>query len=102
MKNVFKLDLVKNVPLKDKIQITRQKEVDALSIVTDREGESYIVQVEFESGNKSKMNFRMAEYRAMLHQIYDHPIRQYVIYMGRKPTAIPYRIDLPGFNTNTP
>jgi hypothetical protein len=85
MKNIFKLNLVKNVPLKDKIQITRQKEVDALNLVTDADGKSFLVQVEFESGNKKKMNFRMAEYRAMLHQIYDHPVKQYVIYMGKKP-----------------
>lgn len=97
MKNIFKLNLIGSVPLKDKIQITRQKEVDALSLVTDADGKSYLVQVEFESANKKKMNFRMAEYRAMLHQIYDHPVKQYVIYMGKACVRTPYRINLPGF-----
>ncbi|RZJ99238.1 MAG: hypothetical protein EOO43_27140 [Flavobacterium sp.] len=82
--------------MKDKIQITRQKEVDALRIVTDAEGNTYILHVEFESKNKRKMNFRMGEYRCMLHQIYNHPVKQYVIYIGKARLSIPNGIDLPG------
>lgn len=97
IQKVLKLDIVSTEELKDKIQITRQKEVDALRIVTDTAGNTYVLQVEFESGNKRKMNFRMAEYRSMLHQIYDHPVKQYVMYLGKNPLSTPNRIDLPGF-----
>ncbi|TKC60377.1 hypothetical protein FBD94_15850 [Pedobacter hiemivivus] len=83
IEKVLKLNIVKSAELKDKIQITRQKEVDALYMVTDADGVSSILQVEFESSNRPKMHFRMAEYRSMLHQIYDQPINQYVMYMGK-------------------
>lgn len=39
----------------------------------------------------------MAEYRAMLHQIHPYPVKQYVIYLGRSRSAIPYKINLPNF-----
>lgn len=97
MEKVLKMNIVSSEELKDKIQITRQKEVDVLKIVTDAEGDSYILHLEFESSNKPKMHFRMAEYRAMLHQIYDHPVKQYVMYMGKAALNTPSRIDLPGF-----
>lgn len=96
MRNVLGLNIVGFQELKDKIQITRQKEVDALRIVTDTEGNTYILHVEFESKNKPKMNFRMGEYRCMLHQIYDHPVKQYVIYIGKARLSTPNHIDLPG------
>jgi len=96
MKNVLGLNIMVVHELKDKIQITRQKEVDALRVVTDVEGNTFILHVEFESKNKPKMNFRMAEYRCMLHQIHDYPIRQYVIYLSKTRLTTPYRIDLPG------
>lgn len=98
MKNVLGLNIVAIQELKDKIQITRQKEVDALRVVTDVEGNIYILHVEFESKNKPKMNFRMGEYRCMLHQIYDYPIKQYVIYMGQEALSTPNSIDLPGLS----
>lgn len=97
MKNVLKLNIKDSLPFKDKLQITRQKEVDSLSLVTDVTGKSFLLQIEFESAAKKKMNFRMAEYRAMLHQIYPYPVKQYVIYMGGGNSAVPYRINLPNF-----
>lgn len=96
MKNVLGLHIADVQELKDKIQITRQKEVDALQIITDTAGNTYILHMEFETKNKRKMNFRMGEYRCMLHQIYDYPIKQYVIYMGKARLSTPNRIDLPG------
>ncbi|TCC97605.1 RpnC/YadD family protein [Pedobacter hiemivivus] len=97
IEKVLKLNIVKSAELNDKIQITRQKEVDALYMVTDADGVSSILQVEFESSNRPKMHFRMAEYRSMLHQIYDQPINQYVMYMGKDALNMPSKIDLPGF-----
>lgn len=96
IEKVFKLNVVNSQELKDKIQITRQKEVDVLRVVTDADGHTYILHVEIESRNKLKMHFRMGEYRCMLHQVYNHPVRQHVLYMGKAPLSMPNRIDLPG------
>jgi predicted transposase/invertase (TIGR01784 family) len=97
LEKVLKLNIVASAELKDKIQITKQKEVDALRVVTDASGETYVLHIEFESGNPDKMNFRMAEYRAMLHQIYDHPVKQYVLYLGKSKSRISNKISLPKF-----
>lgn len=97
LERVLKLNIVTTEEVKDKIQITKQKEVDALRIITDANGETYVLHLEFESGNTERMNFRMAEYRSMLHQIYDLPVKQYVLYLGKKKSRMSNKIDLPNF-----
>ncbi|SEM05108.1 hypothetical protein SAMN05216436_101266 [bacterium A37T11] len=97
IKDVLKLDIVSFQELKDKIQITKEKEVDTLRLVTDSKGAQYILQLEYESENKPYQHFRMAEYRAMLSQIHQLIVKQYVIYVGESPLTMPHQVDEPGF-----
>lgn len=95
---VLGLDIVEYSELKDKLQLTRQKETDTLRKVKDRKGNVFILQVEIQSTNNSKMAVQMADYWIMLHQIHGLPIRQYVLYVGAEPMAMPNRLELPNFN----
>jgi hypothetical protein len=81
----FKIVSVKELP--DKIQLTRDREVDYASIVREEGGREFILHVEFQTTNDRKMHLRMLDYHASLILKYGMPIFQAVIYLGRaKPT----------------
>ena len=68
--------------LKDKIQITIEREPDFLKIIIDQNGKKWILHLEFQTTNDPKMIYRMAEYGAILQRKYEIPVRQVVIYLG--------------------
>ena len=68
--------------LKDKIQITIEREPDYLKMVIDQNGKKWILHLEFQTTNDPKMLYRMAEYKAILQRKYGIPVRQVVIYLG--------------------
>ncbi len=93
IEKILKIDAVHIENLPDKIQITQQKEVDLLLKITDRNGEVFILHVEIQSQDEPNMAYRMLEYRIMAQQVYGLPVRQYVIYLGEKTSAMPTSIE---------
>lgn len=100
IERVLKLDIVEFEELKDKLQVTRQTETDALRKVTDFRGNTYILHIEIESRNDPSMAARMADYFTTLHLIYKLPVKQYVIYIGDEPCRIADRLVLPDMKFN--
>ena len=98
VEKVLGLDIVEFTELKDKLQITRQKETDTLRKVKDSEGNVFILQVEIQVKNNPKMAVQMADYWILLHQIHGLPIKQYVLYVGADPLAMPDRLEDSNFN----
>jgi len=98
VEKVLGLDIVEFTELKDKLQITRQKETDTLRKVKDSEGNVFILQVEIQVKNNPKMAVQMADYWILLHQIHRLPIKQYVLYVGADPLAMPDRLEQYNFN----
>ena len=96
IEKVLKLNITHRIDLPDKIQITRQKEMDLLQQVTDREGHTYILHIEIQTQNEADMVYRMAEYRIMTQQVYQLPVLQYVIYLGQGKATMPSRLSAPG------
>ena len=95
---VLGLDIIEYAELKDKLQMTRQKETDSLRKVTDRSGNTFILQLEIQKENEQGMAERMADYYLLLHRIHRLPIRQYVLYIGMGKADMPDRLELPGFS----
>jgi hypothetical protein len=50
--------------------------------VTDKNGETFVLHIEFQVKDEPEMVFRMAEYYIMLLRQYQLQVRQYVIYIG--------------------
>ncbi|SKB62419.1 hypothetical protein SAMN05660226_02299 [Parapedobacter luteus] len=98
VEKVLGLDIVEYTELKDKLQMTRQKETDTLRKVTDRNGDTFILHLEIQRKNESNMAIQMADYWILLHQLYKLPIRQYVLYIGPERMNMPDRLDLPNFS----
>ena len=76
------VSIKKTFELKDNLQTTIKRETDFLKRVIDENGKEWILHLEFQTTNDSKMIYRMAEYRAILQRKYQIPVRQVVIYLG--------------------
>lgn len=69
--------------LPDDVQHTKERKPDVLKKVTDNQGKTFVLQIEFQVANEPEMVYRMAEYYVMLARKYKLPVRQYVIFLGK-------------------
>jgi hypothetical protein len=74
--------------LKDKLQTTIEKEPDFIRIVDTTEGERFILHLEFQTQDEEGMVYRMQEYYGLLRRKYGMPVRQFVIYLGKKASGM--------------
>lgn len=72
------------------IQHTKERKPDLLQKVTDTQGNSFILHVEFQvAEEKTDMVYRMADYYIMLKRKFGLPVKQYVIFLGEdKPQTV--------------
>jgi predicted transposase/invertase (TIGR01784 family) len=80
--NVLGIHAEHTVELPDDIQHTKERKPDVLKNVTDKNGEKYVLHIEFQVKDEQGMVFRMAEYYIMLLRQFQLPVQQYVIYIG--------------------
>ncbi len=78
--------------LKDKLQTTIEKEPDFIRVVETDGGEKFILQLEFQSVDEEGMIYRMQEYYGLLRRKYGLPVKQFVVYLGRKPSRMQTRL----------
>lgn len=82
IRNLLNIHAVNSEELPDDIQHTKERKPDVLKKVTDKKGETFVLHIEFQVRNESKMVYRMAEYYIMLLRRYELPVLQYIIYIG--------------------
>lgn len=90
---ILGLNIVASEELQESLQHTKETIPDQLSKVMDHTGKSYILHVEWQSDNDPAMDNRMLEYRVMLRRRYKLPVKQYVIYLAKPKSTMPYAID---------
>ncbi len=83
MQNVLEITAVHIEELPDDIQHTKERKPDVLKKITDKKGDTFILQIEFQVANDDEMVHRMLDYKAMLFRMYRIPVRQYVIFLGK-------------------
>jgi hypothetical protein len=93
IRDVLGLDITESEELPDDIQHTKERKPDSLKRVTDAEGETYILHVEFQVNDEAEMVYRMAEYSIMLMRRYKLPVKQYLIFLKDIIPAMPVMID---------
>ncbi len=74
--------------LKDKLQTTIEKEPDFIRIVETDIGERFILHLEFQTVDEDGMIYRMQEYYGLLRRKYALSIKQFIIYLGQKPSRM--------------
>jgi hypothetical protein len=79
---VLGIHAVKAEELPDHIQHTKERHPDVLKKITNDDGDTYVLHIEFQSKNDPAMVYRMAEYFVMLSRLYKLEVRQYVVYIG--------------------
>ncbi len=82
--NRYKWEIASSEILESKLQSTKEREIDFLRKVTTKEGQQFILHLEFQSTNDPEMIYRMQEYHAMLVRKYKLRVHQIVIYLGEK------------------
>jgi predicted transposase YdaD len=84
MNSVLGFQVVESVVIEEKLQQTKEKEADVLRIITDPSGRKFILHLEFQVDDYSKMVYRMIDYWGLLKSKYNLNIRQFVIFIGNK------------------
>jgi hypothetical protein len=88
--------------LKEKLHLT-EREVDFLAKVTNTDGKTFLLHLEFQTKNDPQMLRRMEEYHGFLRGKYDLEIEHFVIYLGKyKPsmkTTLPEHLVFKGFHS---
>ena len=86
------LSIKETVELKDKLQVTIEREPDYLKKIVDQDNREFILQLEFQTQDDHEMVYRMAEYKAILQRKYKIPVIQIVIHLGDKPSTMRTRL----------
>jgi hypothetical protein len=89
IRKILKIDIVQSEKITVKLQRTREREADYLEKVIDRNGQEFILHIEYQTHNEPDMVHRMLDYCSLLLRKYKLPIEQYVIFLGDgKPTML--------------
>jgi beta-xylosidase len=83
MQNLLGITAVSLEELPDDIQHTKERKPDILKKVIDNQGNTFILQIEFQVVDEPEMVYRMLEYKAMLLRKYKIDVEQFVIYIGK-------------------
>ena len=102
MENVLGITAVSSEELPDDVQHTKERKPDVLKKITDNQGSTYILQIEFQVADEPEMVYRMAEYYIMLERKYQLAIRQFVIFLGSATPQMTTRLDRPNLKFDFP
>lgn len=92
IRDVLALDVCDSEELPDDIQHTKERKPDALKKITDSQGKSYVLHLEFQRSDDSEMVYRMADYYIMLLRKYKLTVKQFVIFLSEKNPKMPTNI----------
>jgi hypothetical protein len=93
MQNILGINAVLSEELPDDIQHTKERKPDVLKKITDIQGDTFVLQIEFQVVDEPQMVYRMAEYHVMLARKYELPVKQFVIFIGSNTAKMPTQID---------
>lgn len=93
MQNLLGIIAISSEELPDDIQHTKERKPDVLKKITDKQGNTFILQIEFQVVDEPEMVYRMAEYHVVLDRKYELPIEQFVIYLGTSTPKMPTKLE---------
>ncbi len=84
----LKIDITRYEALEFKMSRTREREVDFLYKIFDKNGKVSILHLEFQTKNDKEMLARIQEYHALIYRKHKFPIRHIVIYLGKRKSTM--------------
>jgi hypothetical protein len=97
IKDVLELDITSSEEIPDDLQHTKERKPDVLKKVTDRNNQTFVLHLEWQTHNEKDMVYRMAEYAVMLQRKYRMPVEQYVIFIGKGGVTMSRTINYKNF-----
>lgn len=85
-------EIAKYERLTEKTQTTLEREADLLAVVETKDGQKFILHIEFQVKNDNQMLYRQAEYHGIELRKYQMPIRHVVIYLGKDSPKMPTQL----------
>lgn len=95
MQKVLGITAAESEELPDDIQHTKERKPDVLKKITDTQGNTFVLQIEFQVADEEEMVYRMAEYCIMLERRYKLPVRQFVVFLGSGQPQMPTQLQRP-------
>ena len=93
MQNILEITAISVEELPDDIHHTKERKPDVLKKITDNQGNTFVLQIEFQVKDEPEMVYRMAEYFIMLERKYKLPTKQFVIFLGAYKPKMPTELD---------
>jgi len=93
VKKVLGIHVAQTEKLQTDLPRTLERRPDELLRVTDQAGHIFVLQLEFQLADESRMADRMLEYYALLRRRYQLPIRQYVFFLADVQPQMTTRIE---------
>ena len=93
-KKLLGLDIEKMQNLPANLNKTLERQPDFLKLVTDTQGNKYILHLEFQTVNDPHMASRILTYFALLYEKHRWEIRQYVVYLGSRKMNMQDRLEI--------
>ncbi|MDJ1496746.1 hypothetical protein QNI19_27680 [Cytophagaceae bacterium DM2B3-1] len=75
------------------LQRTVERKPDQLLKITDKQGYTFLLQLEFQLADEHDMVKRMLEYRGLLRRKYDLSVKQYVLFLSDQEPTMPTQIE---------
>ena len=87
------IDITRYEALEFKMSRTREREVDFLYKIFDKNGKVSILHLEFQTKNDPAMLARIQEYHALIYRKHKFPIRHIVIYLGKRKSSMKNKLE---------
>lgn len=96
--NILKINIIKSETIVLKLQKTKEREANFLKIITNQNGEKFILHIEYQVANDSSMIHRMLDYCNLLIQKYNLRVEQYVVFLGEKELSMKRNLEYSNIN----
>ncbi|MDJ1471902.1 hypothetical protein [Xanthocytophaga flava] len=93
IEKVLQIQIASYERLPQELQRTLERKPDQLLKITDKQGNTFLLQLEFQLADEERMVDRMLEYRAILNRKYDFNVRQYVLFLSDQIPQMSTRIE---------
>ncbi|MDJ1496814.1 hypothetical protein QNI19_28020 [Cytophagaceae bacterium DM2B3-1] len=96
IEKVLRIDVANYEKIPLDLQRTLERKPDQLIKITDTQGDTFLLQLEFQLVDEARMVDRMFEYKALIWRKYQLPIRQYVLFLSDTVPTMPTHIEQHG------
>ncbi|MDJ1505391.1 hypothetical protein [Xanthocytophaga agilis] len=93
IEKVLQIQIASYERLPQELQRTVERKPDQLLKITDKQGDTFLLQLEFQLIDEEEMIYRMLEYIGVLWRKYKLPVKQYVIFLSDQEPRMQTKIE---------